>query len=181
MPDGLTPGRFVDVAVTPDGVVYVLDAAGPRLLSIGPTARALTVAAGLDVQGPTSIAPAGDGLVYVAHERGVSRVDTRSGRVISVRGPEAAVPVFARVRWNGGALLGVERLGDGTCRILRVRIDAATGRARTPEVLASRIAIPRPSAVSVSDDAVYFVSREDGPDATGDTLVKRIPLGVPRN
>jgi hypothetical protein len=177
LPDELTPGRFVDVAVTPEGVVYVLDAAGLRLLSMRPAATALTVAARLDMQAPTSIAPAGEGVVYVAHERGVSRVDTRSGRVISVRGREAAMPAFARLRWNAGALLGVERLGDGTCRIVRVPIDAATGRARSPQVLASGIAIPAPSAVSVSDDAVYFVSRDDRADATGDTLVRRIPLG----
>jgi hypothetical protein len=183
LPDGLTPGRFVDVAVTPDGVVYVLDAAGLRLLSMRPAATALTVAARLDMQAPTSIAPAGEGVVYVAHERGVSRVDTRSGRVIPVRGRgrEAAMPVFARLRWNAGALLGVERLGDGTCRILRVPIDPATGRARSPQVLAAGIAIPAPSAVSVSDDAVYFVSRDDRADATGDTLVKRIPLGGVRD
>ena len=183
LPDGLTPGRFVDVAVTPDGVVYVLDAAGLRLLSMRPAATALTVAARLDMQAPTSIAPAGEGVVYVAHERGVSRVDTRSGRVIPVRGRgrEAAMPVFVRLRWNAGALLGVERLGDGTCRILRVPIDPATGRARSPQVLAAGIAIPAPSAVSVSDDAVYFVSRDDRADATGDTLVKRIPLGGVRD
>jgi hypothetical protein len=181
LPDGLTPGRFVDVAVTPEGVVYVLDAAGLRLLSMRRTATALTVAARLDMQAPTSIAPAGEGVVYVAHERGVSRVDTRSGRVISVRSREAATPVFARLRWNAGALLGVERLGDGTCRILRVPIDAATGRARSPQVLASGIAIPAPSAVSVSDDAVYFVSRDDRAGATGDTLVRRIPLGGVRD
>ena len=48
----------------------------------------------------------------------------------------------------------------------------------TPQVLASGIAIPAPSAVSVSDDAVYFVSREDRAGAAGDTIVKRIPLGV---
>jgi hypothetical protein len=33
----------------------------------------------------------------------------------------------------------------------------------------------------VSDDAVYFVSRDDRADATGDTLVKRIPLGGVRD
>jgi hypothetical protein len=181
MPDGLTPGRFVDVAVTPEGVVYVLDAAGLRLLSMRPPATALTVAARLDMQAPTSIAPAGEGVVYVAHARGVSRVDTRSGRVVSVRGREAAMPVFARLRWNAGALLGVERLEDGTCRILRVQIDAATGRARSPQVLASGITIPAPSAVSVSDDAIYFVTGDERADAAGDTLVKRIPLRVLRD
>ena len=86
MPDGLTPGRFEDVAVTGDGVVYVLDTAGLRLLSMRQNAGTLSVAARLDMQSPTSIAPAGEGLVYVAHEGGVSRVDTRSGRVVSVRG-----------------------------------------------------------------------------------------------
>jgi hypothetical protein len=181
IPDGLTPGRFVDVAVTGDGIVYVLDAAGLRLLSMRQNARGLSVAARLDMRGPTSIAPAGEGVVYVAHEGGVSRVDTRSGRVSAVPGRETALPAFARLRWNAGALLGVERLADGTCRILRVRIDAATGRARQPQVLASGIAIPAPSAVAVSDDAVYFVSREETAGATGDTIVKRIPLGVRQN
>ena len=181
LPDGLTPGRFEDVAVTGDGVVYVLDTAGLRLLSMRQNAAALSVAARLDMQSPTSIAPAGEGLVYVAHEGGVSRVDTRSGRVVSVRGRNTALPAFARLRWNAGALLGVERLADGTCRILRVRIDSATGRARTPQVLASGIAIPAPSAVTVSDEAVYFVSREDHAGAAGDTIVKRIPLGARRD
>jgi hypothetical protein len=181
LPDGLTPGRFEDVAVTGDGVVYVLDTAGLRLLSMRQNAGALSVAARLDMQSPTSIAPAGEGLVYVAHEGGVSRVDTRSGRVVSVRGRNTALPAFARLRWNAGALLGVERLADGTCRILRVRIDSATGRARTPQVLASGIAIPAPSAVTVTDEAVYFVSREDHAGAAGDTIVKRIPLGARRD
>ena len=181
MPGGLTPGRFVDVAVTRDGVVYVLDAAGRRLLSMRQNARTLSVAARLDVQGPTSIAPAGDDLVYVAHEGGVSRVDTRSGRVASVRSGEIVLPAFARLRWDAGALLGVERLEDGTCRILRVRIDPATGRVRTTQVLASGVTIPAPSALTVSDDAVYFVSREDRAGATSETIVKRIPLGVPRD
>ena len=181
LPDGLTPGRFEDVAITGDGVVYVLDTAGLRLLSMRQNARALSVAARLDMQSPTSIAPAGEGLVYVAHEGGVSRVDTRSGRVVSVRGRNTALPAFARLRWNAGALLGVERLADGTCRILRVRIDSATGRARTPQVLASGIAIPAPSAVTVTDEAVYFVSREDHAGAAGDTIIKRIPLGARRD
>ena len=180
LPDGLTPGRFEDVAVTGDGVVYVLDTAGLRLLSMRQNAGALSVAARLDMQSPTSIAPAGEGLVYVAHEGGVSRVDTRSGRVVSVGGRNT-LPAFARLRWNAGALLGVERLADGTCRILRVRVDAATGRARTPQVLASGIAIPAPSAVTVTDEAVYFVSREDHAGAAGDTIVKRIPLGARRD
>jgi hypothetical protein len=91
------------------------------------------------------------------------------------------MPVFARLRWNAGALLGVERLEDGTCRILRVQIDAATGRARSPQVLASGITIPAPSAVSVSDDAIYFVSGDERANAAGDTLVKRIPLRVLRD
>jgi hypothetical protein len=180
-PGGLTPGRFVDVAVTRDGVVYVLDAAGLRLLSMPQNARALSVAARLDMQGAASIAPADDGFVYVAHQGGVSRVDTRSGRVVKVRAGDKALPAFARLRWNAGALLAVEQLGDGTCRILRVRIDAATGRARAPQVLAAGIAIPAPSAITVSEGAVYFVSREERAGTPGETIVKRIPLAVQRD
>ena len=150
MPPGTSPGRFVDVAVTEEGLVYVLDAEGPRLFSLPQRARALQVAARLDLHAPSSLAAAGEGLVYVAHAGGVSRVDTRTGRVLAVRSPAGALPAFARIRWDAGALVGVERLEDGTCRILRVRIDAATGRARTPQVLMSGVSIPVPSAMTVS-------------------------------
>ena len=180
MPKDLAPGRFADVAVTPEGIVYVLDAAGPRLFSLAQKERALTLAARLDVEAPSSLAPAGDGIVYVAHQKGVARVDTRSGRVLPVRVPEGALPAFARIRWNAGALLGVEQLADRTCRILRVRIEAATGRARPPEIVASGVAMPVASAIAVSDNTVYFVSREDPAPggAPAETIVKRIQLGV---
>ena len=144
LPEDLAPGRFVDVAVTQDGVVYVLDAAGSRLFSLRPKERSLTVAARLDVRGPSSLAPAGDGIVYVAHENGVSRVDTTTGRTVPVHARNGALPAFARIRWDGGALLGVERLEDGTCRIVRVRIEPATGRARVLQVLASGMRSRRP-------------------------------------
>jgi hypothetical protein len=75
----------------------------------------------------------------------------------------------------------VEQLGDGTCRILRVRVDAATGRARAPQVLAAGITIPAPSAITVSEGAVYFVSREERAGTPAETIVKRIPLGVQRD
>ena len=42
LPNGLMPGRFVDVAVTRDAIVYVLDAAGQRLFSVRQKERALT-------------------------------------------------------------------------------------------------------------------------------------------
>ena len=138
------------------------------------------MAARLDMTGPSSLAPAGDGIVYVAHQDGVSRVDTTTGRATLVRTRKGTLPALARIRWDGGALLGVEQLEDGTCRILRVRIEPATGRARAPQVLASGIAIPAPSAITLSDNAVYFVGREDNAaDGAGSqTIVKRIPLGA---
>ncbi len=178
LPNGLMPGRFVDVAVTRDAIVYVLDAAGQRLFSVRQKERALTLAARLDLPGASSIAPAGDGIVYVAHLGGVARVDTRTGHAVAVRLGGVALPAFARIRWAGGALLGVERLDDGTCRIVRVRVEPTTARARSPEVLASGIAIPAASATTVSEDAVYYVSREEGATAGAgdDTVVRRLPL-----
>jgi len=182
LPAGTSPGRFVDVAVTDDGTVYVLDAEGSRLFSLPQKARALRVAARLDLHAPSSLAPAGDGLVYVAHERGVSRVDIATGRVLALDSRAGALPAFARIRWHAGALVGVERLDDGTCRIMRVAIDARSGRARSPQVLTSGVSIPAPSAISVSDDALYYVTREDGSSngGVGQTIVKRIRLGEAR-
>src|SRR5262249_31095139 len=64
----LQPCRFQDVGVTRDGRVMVLDTAGNRVLRWRPANHTFTAVAALNVAAATSLAPAGDRFVYVAHE-----------------------------------------------------------------------------------------------------------------
>jgi hypothetical protein len=176
VPPDLMPGRFEDVAVRRDGTVYALDALGRRLFSRAPGAGALTLAAHLDVESPSSIAPAPRDVVYVAHAGGVARVDVRRQRTRPVRARGDALPGFARLRWQSGALVGIERVQDGTWRIVRVPVTAPDGHAGPMQVLASGMTLPDPTAAAVTERAVYYVSRETGASGLGETVVKRLPL-----
>src|SRR5262249_27838709 len=60
------PARFVDVAVAGRSIVLVLDEPGKRILRLRPGGAALETAARLADSGAVSLAPAGEGIVYVA-------------------------------------------------------------------------------------------------------------------
>jgi hypothetical protein len=176
IPPDMAPGRFEDVAVASDGTVYVLDALGRRLLSRVPRANALALAARLDVEAPSSIATAPQDVVYVAHPGGILRVDVHGGRAQPLRVGAEPPPAFVRLRWQAGALVGVERLGDGACRILRLPVTAAGDRAQPVQVLASHVDLPDPAAMTVTNGAVYYVSREKGESGASETVVKRLAI-----
>jgi hypothetical protein len=176
IPPDIAPGRFEDVAVARDGTVYVLDALGRRLLSRAPRADALTVAARLDVEAPSSIAPAPQDVVYIAHAGGILRVDVHGGRARPLRTGGESPPAFVRLRWQAGALVGVDRLGDGACRIVRLPVSAAGDRAGPVQVLASHVDLPNPAATTVTDGAVYYVSRQKGEGGASETVVKRLSI-----
>jgi hypothetical protein len=175
-PSDLAPGRFEDVAVARDGTVYVLDALGRRLLARSPGADALALTARLEVDAPSSIAPAPQDVVYVAHAGGILRVDGHGGHQRPLRIAGATPPAFARLRWHSGALVGVERLGDGACRILRLPVSGTGNRAGPVQVLASHVDLPDPAATTVTDRAVYYVSRETAGGGASETVVKRLAI-----
>jgi hypothetical protein len=176
IPSDLAPGRFEDVAVARDGTVYVLDALGRRLLARSPGADALALTARLEVDAPSSIAPAPQDVVYVAHAGGILRVDGHGGHQRPLRIAGATPPAFARLRWHSGALVGVERLGDGACRILRLPVSGTGNRAGPVQVLASHVDLPDPAATTVTDRAVYYVSRETAGGGASETVVKRLAI-----
>ena len=127
-------------------------------------------------QAPSSIATAPQDVVYVAHPGGILRVDVHGGRARPLRISGEPPPAFVRLRWQAGALVGVERLGDGACRILRLPVTAAGDRAQPVQVLASHVDLPDPAAMTVTNGAVYYVSREKGGSGASETVVKRLSI-----
>jgi hypothetical protein len=174
VPVELQPGRLDDVAVTRAGVVLVLDTVGNRILRLRAATHTLTSAATLHLQRPVSLAPAGDRLVYVAHESGIARVDTVTGRVTSVTsGPGVQLTGFERIRWARDSLLGVQRLPDGSRIAVRIRIVDSVATAS--EVIDNSLTGADNFVAAVSGDEFYFLVHQPGSDA-GDVVIRRSRL-----
>jgi hypothetical protein len=174
LPAALLPARFTDVAVTPDGSVLALDAAGGRIVRAHFGSRALDVAATLEVSEPTSLAPARDGSVYVSHRAGLVRVDLDSGKSSTVSPQKSSVDVagLERIRWRNGSLVAVQR-GDGSiCRVVRLALNGNGRRVLSSETLEASAPASAATAATLSGDAFYYVAI----GTAGDKVVRRLPL-----
>lgn len=133
--DASQPVRFVDVAVTADGTVFALDAAGARVFRLRPGARTLEVAQKFEAPGATALAVADDHTVFVASERGLVRVDLAARTAQPIKGVDDLAG-FVSLAWRNGALIGVQR-SQGTALVVRVALDAAGTRAQPRAILAA--------------------------------------------
>ena len=122
----LQPVKLVDVAIGPAGAVLVLDSVTPQLFMLRSGGTALERVVRIDAQEPVSVAAGGDeGLAFVAHRDGVSRIDLRSRTVAPVAAPKGvSLGRLERIRWRGNALIAVQVDDDGSRRILRLEMNA---------------------------------------------------------
>jgi hypothetical protein len=151
--------------------VLVLDAARSRLLSFRPAAHTLTRVATLHLESPTSIATAGDRVVYVAHPSGIARVDTVTGGVKSLSSSRDVQLIgFERIRWARDSLVGVQRLSDGTRRAVHIKL--VDGRAVAMDVIDTDLSATDHPVVTVSGDEFYFLVHQTDGDP-GDVVIRR--------
>jgi len=177
LPDNLAPARFADVAVTPRSMIVILDAVGRRLFKLEPKSRDLQLAAKIDVEGATSAAPESDGVVYVSHQKGLSRVDLGSRRATTVKAKKSLdLAGLTRIRWHRGALLGVQKSGRGVYQIVRIRLDAAGTTAVGLDVLDRNVAMSDPTSAAVSGDVLYYLASSSGSDGGGETIIRRVTV-----
>ena len=136
----LEPVKLVDLAIGPAGAVLVLDSVTPQVLMLRSGGTALERVARIDVQEPVSIAAGDDeGIAFVAHRDGVSRLDLRARTVMPVTPPNGvSLGRLERIRWRGNALIAVQIDGDGSRRIIRLEMNAR-GSAITKVI---RLALP---------------------------------------
>ena len=171
IPNDLRPCRLGDVAVTHDGSVLVLDTMGSRLLRFRPAAHTLTPVARLHLQSPTSVAVAGERVVYVAHAAGIARVDTVTGRVKPVSSSgDVSLIGFERIRWALDSLVGIQRLSDGTRRAVHVKIVDA--RAVGIDTIDTDLSATDHPVATVSGDEFYFLVHQTDGDP-GDVVIRR--------
>jgi hypothetical protein len=171
--DNLGPVRFADVAATSESAVFALDSAGHRVFRLRPKAPSLEVAVMLPNSRPSSMAPASDGLLYVAHEGGVTRVDLSSRSTVPLKaGAGVDLAGIRRLRWHRGALIAIQQAGAGGYRAIRIALDRA-GRAATKiDVLDDALPTTDPTAATVTGGVLYYLATGQG----AEMIVRRIVL-----
>ena len=177
VPDALGPATLRDLAITPRGVL-VLDAQGGQILLLKPGAAALERVLLLDVPAPTALAAgAQDGVAYVAHRDGISRVDLGTKKIANVRAPTGvSLGGFERVRWHGKGVIALGGAHDGTPRL--VQLDLNAGGTTVTRVRMVHSPVPTPAAgqlfaIVSGDELVYVTAASGAEDGTASPADQR--------
>ena len=188
VPVDLEPVKLVDLAVGPAGAVLVLDSMAPQVLMLRSGGTALERIARVDAQEPVSVAAGGDeGIAFMAHRDGLSRLDLRSRTVSAVAAPNGiSLGHLERIRWRGNALIAVQVDGDGSRRIIRLEMNAR-GSAITKVIRLELPALPAGQTfVTVSGSELVYLTpgsseadAQSSPAASSDQrefVAYRVPL-----
>ena len=147
VPESFGPARFGDVDVATEDTVFALDVIGKRIFSVAPRTGHYGRPTRLPFEHPTSLAVVSKGTAYIAHDAGISRVRLPAGAATPLRAaPGVDLKGFERIRWDGHALLGIQRTDDGSLRAVRLRLgpSAAACSPPTSSILYCRSRTPPP-------------------------------------
>jgi hypothetical protein len=168
--------RFVDVAVTRNGTVFALDAAGARLFRLRPGSPALEPVLALGVQNAVSVSAARETVLYVAHPAGIARVDLSQpsvARIAAVDGIDLSG--IERLRWRAGSLVAVQAR-RGASRIVRLDMDAGGRRVVREGVLDAATATIGSLATLAGDVFFYLAAAPFDGARAGDAVIRRVRL-----
>lgn len=169
------PGRFTDVAVTPQSIL-VLDGEGRRVYRVAKKGRTLEMVARVAAPECSSLAAASDGVAYVAYDRGILRVDLTT-RAMTVVEPaqQTSLEGLRWIRWYRGSLIAIQGDPGGPFRLLRIRLDDLGRRVRTVDVLDGDVALTGPTSATLSGSVLYYLSPV-GPLGNDQVEVKKLTL-----
>jgi len=177
--DALESVKFADVAVGPAGAVLVLDSVTPQLLILRSGGTALERVVAIGAREPVSVtAGADDGIAFVAHRDGVSRIDLRSRTVSPVAAPNGvSLGHLERIRWQGNALVALQVDDDGSRHIVRLEMNAR-GSAITQAMRLELSAPPTgPAFMTISgDELVYLTAGSNEPGGQREFVAHRVSL-----
>jgi hypothetical protein len=158
-PQGLA-GRLVDIAVGGDGAVFAVQADG-LILRLAPGGVSLAPSTRITHTTFSSVTTSSEGAVYVARPDGLLRY--RPSPSVLVQAPPAAdLSRLARIRWSRGALVGLQDAGNGTYRVVRIRLSRDGRSATAVEVLDEAVRTPNPSAATLVGDVFYYLTETGG-------------------
>jgi hypothetical protein len=158
IPADMGPTSVVDLAVLGDGEVLLLDEQGRRLLAFSPGRRMFRTIVATNVMNATSLASIGSGIAYVAHPRGLLRVDLAARTTADVTN---APLNLRRIRAHERQLIGI-RSGEDGQRVVRLRL-GRTGRNVTQSlVLDEHAEMPDASALANVDGMASYITSSQG-------------------
>jgi hypothetical protein len=173
LPDDQVPARFTDVAITPQSVL-ILDSDGRRIFRAAKKGRTLDVAMRLAVASPTTLAPAAEGVAYVAYDEGILRADL-AARAMSVVEPPAKADIrgISWMRWFRGSLVAIQAVPAHGFRLVRIRLDESGRAVRGVDVLDENVALAGSTSAAISENVLYYLNRAAD---SADVIVRKVPL-----
>jgi sugar lactone lactonase YvrE len=184
------PASFDDVAVGPDGRVWLNDGFNGRIWTLVPGGKALELFLETDLfRGTQGIAPTPDGkAIYVSDYSGLHRVDIATKRVERLNVPQkAALNGVDGLVLAGGSLFAVQN-GIVPNRVLRVDLSPDGTRVTGARILEmNNPAFDEPTLAVAVDGFLYVNAASQGgkfqnekkpinPDEMRDAVVLKIPL-----
>jgi streptogramin lyase len=159
VPAAKTPVNLADVAITRGGTVLILDAASGTILQLRPGAAAIERVMHVDVTGPVSLAVGSEeGIAYLAHRDGVSRLDLRAGSASTMSAPKnASLAGLEQIRWYRTALIGISSEA-GSTRIVRFDLNASERSVRRATTIEASAPLVAHAAVTISGDDLLYLS-----------------------
>ncbi len=171
IPDRLGAARFVDVAVTADSTVLLLDDSGQRIFRLRSKGTDLEVVASLNDR-PLTIAPAPDALAYVATADGIVVVDLSSKAVTPLKAAAGVdLAHMSRLRWHKGSLVGIQPSGNAY-RAVRITLDSTGRRATRQQMLDASLPTADPTAATIAGGVLYYLASGDGTEM----IIRKITL-----
>jgi hypothetical protein len=157
-PDGDSV-MLADVAITRGGTVLVLDAASGTILQLRPGAAAIERVMHVAVTGPVSLAAGTEeGIVYLAHRDGVSRLDLRARAASTVSAPKnVSLAGLEQIRWHRTALIGIANEAGAT-RIVRFELNAGERSVKRATTIEASAPLVAHAAVTISGDDLLYLS-----------------------
>jgi hypothetical protein len=159
VPPDRMPVELADVAITRAGTVLVLDAASRTILQLRPGAAALERVMQVDVTGPVSLAAGSEeGIAYLAHRDGISRLDLRARSASRVSAPKnTSLAGLEQIRWYRTALIGISSEA-GSTRIVRFELNASERSVRRATTIEASAPLVAHAAVTISGDDLLYLS-----------------------
>ncbi len=149
-----------DLAIAPDGTLYVTDSMGGTLFRKKPDEATLTRfgAAGA-LRGANGIALSAEGTLYVAVSTGIVRVDTATGEPTRLPQPDTVVTGGCDgLYWHGGDLFGVQNVTNPG-RVVRIALTDKGTRIAGLTVLQSHHHpdFDEPTTGVIANDALHVI------------------------
>ena len=150
-----------DVAVGPDGTLYVTDSEAGTLFRMRPGESVLTpFGTPAAVRGANGIAASPDGTLYVTLSTGIGRIDPRDGAMKRLDQPDTVVTGgIDGLYWYRGDLVGVQNTPNPG-RVIRIRLDPAGQRVVGLTVLQSHHhpEFAEPTTGAIADGAIHVLA-----------------------